>query len=120
VAQAFHGDLPSGAYCGYETYDFAVPVGQGKFGPLGSCWDRYYVRVREMEGTVKIIRQALASFPKGTFKKKSKKVKPPKGEVYGKTRHRVVNWATTSSATAVDPFRVKTSRLASRRWPSCR
>ena len=73
-------------YCGYETYDFAVPVGQGKFGPLGSCWDRYYVRVREMEECVKIIRQALDRLPEGDVQEKvPKKVRPPKGEVYGKT-----------------------------------
>ncbi len=73
-------------YCGYETYDFAVPVGQGKFGPLGSCWDRYYVRVREMEECLKIIRQALDRLPEGDVQEKvPKKVKPPKGEVYGKT-----------------------------------
>jgi len=73
-------------YCGYETYDFAVPVGQGRFGPLGSCWDRYYVRVREMEECVKIIRQALDRLPEGDVQEKvPKKVKPPKGEVYGKT-----------------------------------
>ena len=73
-------------YCGYETYDFTVPVGQGKFGPLGSCWDRYYVRVREMEECVKIIRQALDRLPEGDVQEKvPKKVKPPKGEVYGKT-----------------------------------
>jgi NADH-quinone oxidoreductase subunit D len=73
-------------YCGYETYDFSVPVGQGKFGPLGSCWDRYYVRVREMEQCLKIIRQALDRLPEGDVHEKvPKKVKPPKGEVYGKT-----------------------------------
>ena len=73
-------------YCGYETYDFSVPVGQGKFGPLGSCWDRYYVRVREMEECLKIIRQALDRLPAGDVHEKvPKKVKPPKGEVYGKT-----------------------------------
>lgn len=73
-------------YCGYETYDFSVPVGQGKFGPLGSCWDRYYVRVREMEECVKIIRQALDRLPEGDVQEKvPKKVRPPKGEVYGKT-----------------------------------
>ncbi|MBM3802303.1 MAG: NADH-quinone oxidoreductase subunit D [Acidimicrobiia bacterium] len=73
-------------YCGYETYDFNVPVGQGKFGPLGSCWDRYYVRVREMEESLKILRQALDRLPDGDVQEKvPKKVKPPKGEVYGRT-----------------------------------
>lgn len=73
-------------YCGYETYDFRVPVGLGKFGPLGSCWDRYYVRVREMEESVKLIRQALDRLPEGDVQEKvPKRVKPPKGEVYGRT-----------------------------------
>ena len=73
-------------YCGYETYDFLVPVGQGRFGPLGSCWDRYYVRVREMEECVKLVRQALDRLPEGDVQEKvPKKVRPPKGEVYGKT-----------------------------------
>jgi NADH-quinone oxidoreductase subunit D len=73
-------------YSGYETYDFVVPVGIGKFGPLGSCWDRYYVRVREMEECIKIINQALDRLPEGDVQEKvPKKVKPPKGEAYGRT-----------------------------------
>jgi NADH-quinone oxidoreductase subunit D len=73
-------------YSGYETYQFTVPVGLGKFGPLGSCWDRYYVRVREMEESVKIIKQALDRLPEGDVQEKvPKKVKPPKGEAYGRT-----------------------------------
>jgi NADH-quinone oxidoreductase subunit D len=73
-------------YSGYETYQFTVPVGLGKFGPVGSCWDRYYVRVREMEESVKIIRQALDRLPEGDVQEKvPKKVKPAKGEAYGRT-----------------------------------
>lgn len=76
-------DLP---YSGYETYSFEVPVGIGKYGPLGSCWDRYYVRVREMEESLKILRQALDQLPDGNVHEKlPKKVKPPKGEVYGRS-----------------------------------
>ena len=96
-------------YCGYETYDFAVPVGQGRFGPLGSCWDRYYVRVREMEECVKIIRQALDRLPEGDVQEKvPKKVKPPKGEVYGKTEtpRGELGYYIVSDGTP-NPFRVK-------------
>ena len=32
-------------YCGYENYDFQVCVGKGEFGPVGSCFDRNWVRV---------------------------------------------------------------------------
>jgi NADH-quinone oxidoreductase subunit D len=73
-------------YSGYETYDFTVPVGIGKFGPLGSCWDRYYVRMRETDQSIKVIRQALDRLPEGDVHEKvPKKVKPPKGEAYGRT-----------------------------------
>src|SRR5262249_1189622 len=34
-------------YCGYETYDFAVPTGK-----VGDCFDRYLVRVAEMRESV--------------------------------------------------------------------
>ncbi len=96
-------------YCGYETYNFAVPVGQGKFGPLGSCWDRYYVRVREMEECLKIIRQALDRLPEGDVQEKvPKKVKPPKGEVYGKTEtpRGELGYYIVSDG-SLNPFRVK-------------
>ena len=96
-------------YCGYETYDFAIPVGQGKFGPLGSCWDRYYVRVREMEECLKIIRQALDRLPEGDVQEKvPKKVKPPKGEVYGKTEtpRGELGYYIISDGSA-NPFRIK-------------
>jgi NADH-quinone oxidoreductase subunit D len=73
-------------YCGYETYDFEIPIGTGRYGPLGSCWDRYYVRVREMEESVKILRQALTRLPEGNVHEKvPKKVKAPKGEIYGRS-----------------------------------
>jgi len=73
-------------YCAYETYDFEVPIGSGQFGPVGSCWDRYYVRVREMEQSIKLIRQALDRLPEGDVHEMvPRRVKPPKGEIYGRT-----------------------------------
>jgi len=96
-------------YCGYEAYDFSVPVGQGRFGPLGSCWDRYYVRVCEMEECLKIIRQALDRLPEGDVQEKvPKKVKPPKGEVYGKTEtpRGELGYYIISDG-SLNPFRVK-------------
>ena len=46
-------------YSYYDKFEFDVPVGEGKFGPLGSVLDRYLVRIEEMNQSVKIIRQAL-------------------------------------------------------------
>jgi NADH-quinone oxidoreductase subunit D len=96
-------------YSGYETYDFEVPVGLGRFGPLGSCWDRYYVRVREMEESLRILRQALDRLPEGNVQEKlPKKVKPPKGEVYGRSEapRGELGYYIVSDGSA-NPFRVK-------------
>ena len=41
-------------YCGYEDYDFDIPVGT-----VGDCYDRYLVRLEEMRQSVKIALQAL-------------------------------------------------------------
>lgn len=73
-------------YCGYETYDFEVPVGLGEYGPRGSCWDRYYVRVREMEQSLGLIRQALDRLPEGDVQEHiPRRVRPAKSEVYDRT-----------------------------------
>jgi len=45
-------------YLVYDRFEFDIPVGEGKMGTVGDCWDRYYVRVREMEESLKIIEQA--------------------------------------------------------------
>ena len=46
-------------YCSYEQYEFEVAVGEGQYGPLGSCFDRNWVRVVEMRESSKIVHQAL-------------------------------------------------------------
>lgn len=47
-------------YCGYETYEFDVPVGT-----VGDSFDRYTVRVQELRQSARIIRQALKRLPDG-------------------------------------------------------
>jgi len=76
-------------YSIYDRFDFDVPIGKGEMGTVGDCWDRYWVRVREMEESVKIIRQALNTLPE--FKEGEsalsgvpKKIRPKKGEVYSR------------------------------------
>lgn len=66
-------------YCGYENYDFDVPLGK-----TGSCWDRYYCRVQEMRQSIRIIEQALAKLPAGPFMAPgvAKIPKPAPGESY--------------------------------------
>ncbi len=66
-------------YCGYEAYDFDVPLGQ-----TGSCWDRYFCRVQEMRQSVRIVEAALAKLAPGEIMAKGvpKIIKPPAGEAY--------------------------------------
>jgi NADH-quinone oxidoreductase subunit D len=96
-------------YCGYENYDFDIPVGVGKYGPIGSCWDRYYVRVQEMRESAKIVLQALDRLPEGNVQEKiPKRVKPAKGEVYLRTEapRGELGFYIVSDGT-LKPFRVK-------------
>jgi NADH-quinone oxidoreductase subunit D len=65
-------------YSGYEHYDFSIPVGE-----RGDSFDRYLVRMEEMEQSARIIEQAVAQIPAGPVMAKVPKVlKPAPGEVY--------------------------------------
>ena len=64
-------------YCGYEQYDFKVPVYHG-----GDLHDRVHIRFDEMDESLKIIKQALANLPDGRHVIDDRKlVLPPKHEV---------------------------------------
>ena len=90
-------------YSSYDEFDFDIPVGS-----TGDVYDRYIVRLREMEWSNAIVEQALERLPKGPviadnpwvalpskeavqsdiaslirhFKIVSEGFQPPKGEVY--------------------------------------
>ena len=71
-------------YSDYGDFDFDVPVGTGKMGTVGDCWDRYWVRVLEMEQSISIIRQAIGRIPNGDVHAAiPKRVRPRKGSSYG-------------------------------------
>lgn len=65
-------------YCGYEQYEFDVPVGS-----KGDCYDRYLVRGEEMKQSIRIVRQAIAKFPSGAwYATDAKRIfAPPKDKV---------------------------------------
>jgi NADH-quinone oxidoreductase subunit D len=47
------------AYSVYPEIEFDVPIGEGKMGSVGDCWDRTWVRMQECKESVKIIKQCL-------------------------------------------------------------
>ena len=59
-------------YSGYETYDFDIPVETD-----GDVWSRYKVRMRELNESHKIIRQALERLKPGPIKADAPKVVLP-------------------------------------------
>jgi NADH-quinone oxidoreductase subunit D len=75
-------DIP---YSVYPELDFEVPVGSAQRGVLGDSYDRYWVRIRELQESCKILRQALKMMPKGpAIAKVPKKFRPPAGECYAR------------------------------------
>ncbi len=59
-------------YSGIDRYEFDVPVGRN-----GDVYDRYRMRVDEIGESIKIIRQAMDSMPKGDFRIDDRKITPP-------------------------------------------
>lgn len=75
-------------YSIYDRFDFDIPVGKGEMGTVGDSWDRYFVRVQEMEQSLRIIEQAIDQIPDGDVHTAvPRRVKPPKGTVYSRTEN---------------------------------
>ena len=72
----------------YPEMEFDVIVGDGEIGTLGDCWDRYMVRMKEMNESIKIIRQCIAKLEPGDYRAKiPRNYKPAPGEVYIETEN---------------------------------
>jgi len=66
-------------YSIYDRFDFEIPVGKA-----GDNYDRYWVRMREMRQSVRILEQAIAQLPKGEVQADVPQLlRPPIGEAYG-------------------------------------
>lgn len=46
-------------YSVYPTLEFEVPIGKGKMGQTGDCWDRTWVRMQEIHESLRIMQQCL-------------------------------------------------------------
>jgi NADH-quinone oxidoreductase subunit D len=64
-------------YSSYEEFEFDIPIGK-----IGDVYDRYDVRLREMEWSNSIVEQALERLPKGPIIANDPRITlPPKDEV---------------------------------------
>jgi len=59
-------------YSGYEQFDFDIPVGSN-----GDVYDRYLVRMLEMQQSLNIVNQALQGMPAGEYRISNPKIVPP-------------------------------------------
>jgi NADH-quinone oxidoreductase subunit D len=97
-------------YSIYERFNFDIPVGMGEMGTLGDCWDRYIVRVREMEQSLRIIEQALDGLPEegDVTETVPKRIRPKKGSIYMRSESpRGELGYFIESDSSASPFRVK-------------
>jgi NADH-quinone oxidoreductase subunit D len=77
-------------YCGYETYNFEAITPPFPEAPpeavIGDSWHRFYVRMREVVESVKLVRQALDKY---TAAQGAHRIEPPRhlpaGECYVET-----------------------------------
>jgi NADH-quinone oxidoreductase subunit D len=51
-------------YSVYPELDFNIPIGEGKMGKVGDCWDRTQVRVEEIYESLRIVEQCLEKLTK--------------------------------------------------------
>lgn len=47
------------AYSVYPELDFDIPIGEGKMGSVGDCWDRTWVRMQEIRESIRIAEQCV-------------------------------------------------------------
>jgi NADH-quinone oxidoreductase subunit D len=91
-------------YAVYDRFQFDVPLGKN-----GDCYDRYMVRMQEMRESIRILEQAMASFPGGQYRSKEKaSYKIPAGSYYANVETARGLFATYMvSDNSFKPYRIK-------------
>lgn len=73
-------------YCGYEQYDFSVPLRTE-----GDVYARYRCRMEELHQSLSIIRQAWEKLPKGPINIDDRKIVPPPRAELGRSMEAVIH-----------------------------
>ena len=73
-------------YCGYETYDFDVPLATE-----GDVYARYWCRMEEMKQSLRIIEQAMDKLPDGPVNIADRKIAPPPRSELGRSMEAVIH-----------------------------
>ncbi len=67
-------------YCGYENFEFDVPVGRN-----GDCYDRFLVRMAEVKESLRILNQVVDNIPAGPWRTELPlHLRPEPGEAYAR------------------------------------
>lgn len=77
-------------YSVYPELEFSVPIGEGKMGTVGDCWDRTWVRLEEIYQSLHIVEQCIDRLLKDHKRTRDfdpqamvpKKIRPPKQDFY--------------------------------------
>ena len=104
-------------YSVYPELDFNVPIGEGKKGTVGDCWDRTWVRMQEIHESVRIIEQCLEKLTKEHKRTKEfdphallpKKIRPQAQDFYirGETPKGELGFFFRADGKSDIPFRCK-------------
>ncbi len=105
------------AYSVYPELEFNIPIGEGKMGKTGDCWDRTWVRMQEIYESIRIAEQCLVQLT--TDHKRSvefdpqalvpKKIRPKAQDLYvrGETPKGELGFFFRSDGKSDVPFRCK-------------
>ncbi|MGQ9863137.1 MAG: NADH-quinone oxidoreductase subunit D [Bacteroidia bacterium] len=103
-------------YSLYNELEFEVPIGEGKMGTVGDCWDRSWVRLQEIYQSISLVEQCLTLLEKkyprmGQDPRAAcpKKIRPPEGEFYfsGESARGEMGFTFYTQAGKDIPLRVK-------------
>lgn len=104
-------------YSVYPELEFNVPIGEGKMGKTGDCWDRTWVRMQEIHESVRIVEQCLEKLATDFKRSRDfdpqamvpKKIRPKAQDFYirGETPKGELGFFFRSDGKSDIPFRVK-------------